>query len=272
MSTNEIKLRVLAFVLGPVVTLCLRFGLKLQELIEVAKGSLVHAAMQRLTAEGAPLRTTALSLMTGVHRKDVDRIRLDAPPPPSQSNLIMKIMGLWQSHPDYITKQGLPRVLSESDEHDEFGALVRRVSKEINPKTIIRELERMSAIERTPRGIRLKDESFVPEGDWQSGWKIAEADMEDFLRCVEENIFTPQQPKHLHARTSYDNIDPAQLPEIKKWLVHEGLLFHQRVREYLSKHDKDTNPYHQFEGPGARVVVSAFSFVDSGKKEDSSDE
>jgi hypothetical protein len=270
--SKDTKLRVLEFVLGPLAALCLRFGLKLQDLIEAAKGALVHSAAERLASEGTLARTTALSLMTGVHRKDVDRIRRDAPPPQSTNNLLMKIMGLWQDHPDFRTKAGLPRVLSDSDDNDEFGALVRTISKEINPRSVLRELERISAVERTPRGLKLIDESFVPQGDWESGWKIAESDMTDFLRCVEQNVFEQHYPKHLHARTSYDNIDPAQLTEIRKWLLQEGLLFHQRVREYLSKFDRDANPYAQFEGPGARVSVSAFSLVEEAPEKDTSHE
>lgn len=80
--------------------------------------------------------------------------------------------------------------------------------------------------------------------------------------AVEKNVLTDPGLPHFHARTEFDNVRPEAVDELKRWFLKEGHLFHNRMREIVSKYDQDVNPDGKFKGRGIRVVFSAFSFMD----------
>jgi hypothetical protein len=194
----------------------------------------------------------------------VQRIELKEPPPVSQADFIMRVTGQWQTDARFVTAEGSPRVLTHGGEKQEFESLVKSVSKEINPSTVLAELERVGAIERSSRGIKLVHQSYVPEGDPESGFKIVSRDITDLISAASENVLESRTPAHLHARTEFDNIRPEALPEIERWLLKEGHQFHARARDFLGQFDQDVNPVGSFKGKGARAVIGAFSFIAPG--------
>ena len=64
-------------------------------------------------------------------------------------------------------------------------------------------------------------------------------------------------------RTSYDNVRPDALPEIKRWMLKHGHETHNQARRFISQYDQDVNPDPKFKGKGVRVVFTAFSNVQS---------
>jgi hypothetical protein len=261
---RPLLLTCLGLLLRPVARFCVRHAIRLPDLIEAAKRSLVEAAYDELRSGGGRANSTRVSLMTGVHRRDVNRIEQNGPPATSQSDFIMRILGQWQTDPDFTTSEGKPRVLGVGGERKEFEALVFSVSKEINPSTILAELERVGAIERSPKGIRLIHKSYVPSGDAEAGFRIISKDIDDLVLAGSENVLDARSPAHLHARTEFDSIRPDAIPEIERWFLKEGHHFHARAREFLGQFDQDVNPVSSFTGKGIRAVVSAFSFIAPG--------
>ena len=171
------------------------------------------------------------------------------------------MVGQWQTDPNYTTAKHLPRVLSIGSENSEFLKLVHSVSKDLNPGTVLFELERVGAVESTPRGVKLTIESYVPKGDPVAGFNIWANDAEDLTATVEENVLSEGDIRQFHARTSYDNVRPDAVPELKLWFGREGHEFHARVRQYVSQFDQDINPDPKFRGKGVRVTFSSFSNV-----------
>ncbi len=262
--------RCLEAVLEPLVRFAIRHSVRLHDLIEILKRLLVRCATEELSARGERCNTTRVSLMTGVHRKDVERVQLNLPPPPSNTDLTMRVIGHWQTNRRFTTADGSPRVLTYHEDDSEFAALVSAISREITPPTVLRELERVGAVERSPRGLRLRHASYVPTGDVESGFKVIGHDINDLLRAGgTENTLEDTYPPHLHARTEYNNIYPPALPEIKEWFLREGHHFHRKAREFLSRFDLDVVPRPQFKGRGTRAVVTAFSYIE--KPEDTRD-
>lgn len=132
------------------------------------------------------------------------------------------------------------------------------VSRELNPATVLYELERSGTIRITPRGAALVSQVFLFKEDPGAALKQLGDDADDLVMAVEENLFGEQDTLHLHIRTEYDNLLRDKLPSLKEWILKQGSLFHRKVREYVSKHDLDLNPALKGEG-GGKLSVTSFS-------------
>lgn len=252
----------LRVMLTPVVRLSLRHSLHLGQLIEILKDVFVDCARRELVAQKELISLSKLSIMTGVHRKDVTRIMRAEEPKRREPHLIGRIMVQWQHHPDFITKAGKPRVLSVEGRLSEFAELVKSVNGEnISAYSVMNEMQRLGAIEKKGATVKLLWSDFVTSVDDESGMRSLSDDINIFSLAVEENLFGKQELKNLHLKTEFDNIPPQYIPEIRSWLLEEGSQFHRRTRDFLCKFDRDTNPGLK-ESPGsARVAMGTFSLA-----------
>jgi hypothetical protein len=249
---------VLRRLLYPAVRVCLRYQIRIQDIQEIMKQVFVDVSVVSMRSAGDKPNASSVSLATGVHRKDVTRLLKNESPSRTKGNVITRIIGQWQHDPRYCRKSGGGRVLSFDKGQGEFARLVSSVSGELNPYSVLKELERMQAACVTPRGIRLES-SFNQKGqDVSTAFDVLAKDSQDLTRAVEENTAQADDIAHLHLRTEFDNVDPGKLNDIRSWLLKEGSLFHRKVRTYLARFDKDINPKNK--RGGSRVVVGAFSF------------
>lgn len=259
---RDIAFKLLAFVLRPAVRFCVRHSLRLQDIIEVSKALLVHAAMEELKNQGLRANNSRISVMTGVHRRDIGSIEQGLSTQGYTKDLVTKVMGAWQTDKRYCTANGSPRVLTYQGNDSEFDRLVYSISTDVNPAAVLAELERSGSVEKRRLGVTLVKGSFIPKGDIQSGFKLASDDADDLTRSVEENLLEEPSLTNLHARTQFDNVRPGGVEEIKLWFLKEGHRLHLNARKFISRYDQDVNPDPKFEGKGVRVVLGTFSYVD----------
>ena len=262
MEDSSPGVRCLRCLLRPVARFCLRHSIKLQDFIEVLKGVMVEVAQEHLCERDIDVSTSRLSVMTGVHRKDVVRFRSGGVGEKKSGDIIKRIIGQWRGNNAFLNSSGKPKVLSFDSAEGEFADLIHSVSRELNPYTLLFELERTGAVERTKRGVKLRARMHLPKGDLKEGLLLLESDTEDLIASVEENLFGDLEIPNLHVKTEYDNVPKSAELEIRKWFIEEGSAFHQRARSYLSAYDRDINPGSGNAEEAIRVVVGAFSRVD----------
>ncbi|MCB9030411.1 MAG: hypothetical protein H6619_05110 [Deltaproteobacteria bacterium] len=248
----------LALILRPVARFCVRHNLRLRDLTEVAKIVFVDVAAEELKEKTSKINVSRISLATGMHRQDVKRIYRDNKRKDYSPGYITLVMGQWLQDENYITSSGKPRVLTCEGEDSEFYELVRYVTGDVHPGTVLFQLEQMGAVEKTSRGLKLKKQVFTPKGDSQEAYKLYAKDSYHLMNSVEENIEQDAEFPNLHIRTDYDNISKSDIPKIREWLVNEGSRFHQKARKFLAKYDLDINPKKNKEG-GGHVVITSFS-------------
>ncbi|MBN8550247.1 MAG: hypothetical protein J0M12_13090 [Deltaproteobacteria bacterium] len=140
---------------------------------------------------------------------------------------------------------------------------------DLNPYTVLFELERIGAVERTRGGVKLVSRLYNPQGDSVAAMGLLASDMSDLMLAVEENVEGGGNVAvpNLHIKTEYDNIPASKISEIREWCLREGSAFHQRVRNYLSQHDRDITAQPSGKDGTVRVAVGAFSRVEVLKSE-----
>ncbi len=265
--SKEILIKTLHTILRPVVRFAIKHSLYLHDLIDCAKIVFIQIAREILEEEGQAATDSRVSVMTGVHRRDVRILSQSGMVPIKERNLAMLVMGAWQTDLQFLTKENKPKVLSFGTIDSDFYKLVQKLSVDVNPATILAELERVGAVEKSRAGVRLIVQSYAPRKDLAHGYELLSQDSEYLMQSVAENLETEVQPPNLHARTEYDKVRKSAIPEIKRWLLVEGHKLHQRARSFISRFDQDINPPKQLE-ENAKVVLGSFSLVRDAEKEE----
>lgn len=258
---DPLRKKALQLLLRPIVRFCMRGSNPIQDFIDLAKVVFVEIAADEIQRGGGKANVSRISVLTGLHRRDVTKIhRDDAEPIRSSPSLLTRVIGLWEAAEAFTTKTRKPRTLTCNGDNSEFYHLVRSVSTNIKPGSILSEMERMGLVERSSRGVRLSKRVQTCGGDPEKLFDLLSRDVDTLITAVEENIFTEGESPNLHIRTEYDNIYKSDLPAIRAWILEEGKEFHRRVREFLSRYDKDITSRPSGEA-GATVAVGAFSLI-----------
>ena len=157
-------------VLRPLVRIMLAQGVTFTYLAELMKGLFVEVAEKEFRIGDKPPSDSRISLVTAVHRKDVNRLRqtLDGPttPVPSVVSLGAQLVALWMGDDRYTNSAGqplpLPRFASEGGEIS-FEGLVASVNSDIRSRVVLDEWQRLGVVHfDDQRRVCLNVSAFVP--------------------------------------------------------------------------------------------------------------
>ncbi|MCV6597584.1 MAG: hypothetical protein OIF40_10945 [Mangrovicoccus sp.] len=154
---NSDDLQALGALFKPLARLMIELGIPLRDGLEVLKLALVDSAYERAPDASA----SHVSLLTGVHRKDLKRFE-QAPPPPRQTVAAAKVLTLWQNDSDFLDGDA-PRALPRGGDHG-FDALVRRAKVDAAPATVLSVLQTAGAVADRNGLITFLTATLVPEG------------------------------------------------------------------------------------------------------------
>ena len=257
----EEKEKLFKVMLKPALRFCLRNTFGIRKVFEIIRSLLIELAVEELRASGEKVNVSRLSVLTGMSRREVTRIYRDDEPVTSPPMLVQRVSNRWQQHPNFLTKAKKPRVLTYKGEDSEFAALVRMVSTDVKPGTMLSQLERLGMVEKTKHGLKLKEQVEFFTKDPRKGLELLSKDASTLIQAGEENLFRPRDTRNLHLHTEFDNIYHEDVPAIRQWIFERGQLFHRHVRDYLSNFDKDVSG-DQGKAAGAKVIVGAFSWTE----------
>lgn len=177
--------------LEPIASLALARGVKLPALIDQLKIAMVRAALA--DAPGAEPSDSRLAVMTGVHRKDLRRIRTTGRPnAPGGHSIATQVFARWRADPRFLTGRGQPRQLPRSAADPaapSFDALVASITRDVHPRAVLDELLRLALVEPV-RGdrLRLRQAAFVPASDDDAMLALAVDNLGDHAAAVAANL------------------------------------------------------------------------------------
>ncbi|WP_273426093.1 DUF6502 family protein [Curvibacter lanceolatus] len=159
----------LQVVLRPLARLMIDNGLQLGPMVELLKKALVDESVRAYALEGKASTDSRISVLTGVHRKDVKRLRDEPSVKIDDVPIATQVVSRWISDPRYLTAEKLPRQLPRTARmssvgEPDFTTLVAEVSKDVGARAILEELERLGVVDVNEDGvISLRATAFVPE-------------------------------------------------------------------------------------------------------------
>lgn len=161
----EVVLAAVLKALQPLVRLLLRHGVTYTALAAAMKRVFLDAARAELAQRGMPQTDSAITLLSGVHRRDVRtllRSAAEAPAAPASQGLASEVVARWLQDAEFRQRNGRPRVLPRGGGPGSFDALVAQVSHDVRPRALLDELKRLGVAEEDDGGVRLVAEAFTP--------------------------------------------------------------------------------------------------------------
>jgi hypothetical protein len=184
-------------VLQPLVRLLVRNGVTYTVLAAALKRLFLQAAQQELAQRGMASTDSAVSLLSGVHRRDVRGLTRAAPESTAPSSpsapsphlgLAAQVVARWMNEPEFGNAQGQTRVLPKSGGAGSFDALVAGVSRDVRPRAVLDELLRLGVVQDTEAGLVLEGTGFAPrQGFEEMSWLFA-ANLQDHAAAAVANL------------------------------------------------------------------------------------
>lgn len=189
-------------VLRPLVRLLLHHGFTYQALAAALKRVFLEEGQRELNRRGMAVTDSALTLLTGVHRRDVRTLTRDEAAPRASASdgapaalatppasLAAEVVGRWMHARRYVDKAGHPKVLSRgAGERASFDELVAGLSRDVRPRAVLDELVRLGVAEETPSGVRLLAEGFAPRRGHDEMQSLFAANAHDHLAAAVANL------------------------------------------------------------------------------------
>jgi hypothetical protein len=243
-------------IVQPAVQYCLKKGHTIRELLEAAREVFVEEASKELAKVGEKGNVSRIAVITGLQRPVVKACLTDTSEAKAAS-LSSRVINSWRTNKKFKGKNNQPRILSCDGDKSEFAALVRTVSKDIHPGTVLFDLKRQGLAEITDSGAKLssqKDKKSVDAAYRQIG-----EESRDFISAMLDNIeANSETPPNYQVSSTFDNMDEMDLISIRERLNETLSNFQDQVEKVLSEYDLDTHPDPTKNG-GKIVVVGIYT-------------
>lgn len=221
--------------LKPLVRMLMHFGIGYPYLTELLKSVFVEVAEQSFPPPSGKKQTDSrVNLLTGVHRKDVRRLRHDEPEkslPSRNVSLGAQLVACWLSDAEYVDSNGNPRPLPRfaKDAHDaSFESLVEMVGRgDIRAAVVLDELLRLDIVSNDGDVIALKTSAFIPQQSLEDKAFFFGKNLHDHTAAICENLIAAQGQNtspFIDRCVYYDGLTNESIDELRE--LSEELAMH----------------------------------------------
>jgi len=197
--------------LRPLIRLLLSHGISFQVFSELVKSAYVKVAETEFRLASKPQTGSRISLLTGIHRREINRLRNE---PVTELNLSQHssmsalLLTIWSGVPEYLDKHALPVPLprTNKDGGPSFESLVQSVSKDFRARVVLDEWLRQGivSLDEDDR-VHLAADAFVQPQD------------------IEEKTFYFGQNIHDHMAATVHNLAGNKPPFLERCVYHDKL-------------------------------------------------
>jgi hypothetical protein len=242
--------------LRPLIRLMLHNSVQYPYLADLLKLTYVEEAT-RMPVPGKGQTDSRVSMLTGIHRLDVKRLRneivtgKDAPPP--SVSLGAQAVMQWTTRPEYLDSKGrplpLPR-LARSGGPVSFESLVQSISKDIRPRVVLDEWLRLgiARVDEQDRVVLVTD-AFVPSHGLDEKLFYLGKNVHDHLGACEHNLTRPDAPPVLERSVYFDHLSEESadiLAAHARQLASQAMqAFGKKAMELQEKDSQDNSARHR---------------------------
>ncbi len=203
----------LARLLRPLVRLFIRCGITFPALCNLLRELYINVAEYDFALPGKSQTDSRVSLLTGIHRKEVARLRGAGAPVsvvPASISRTSRIMARWLSAPEFTDAAGHPlalsRVAEASAKAPSFETLVTSVTRDVRPRAVLDEwLDRgLVAVDVEDRVV-LTEAAFVPAGGSDQQLYYFGRNLHDHVAAAVANVLG-EQPRFMERAVHYDGL------------------------------------------------------------------
>jgi Family of unknown function (DUF6502) len=187
-SRPQLILDSVLHVMRPLARLLMRNGVPYPAFSLALKRVFLEAAQAELANQQMPTTDSAVTLLSGVHRRDVRNLTRGAAPARESGHeplgLVGQVVARWMSEAPYLDAAGAPRGLMRNDARNDersskrasgrigerkshaaradFDALVASVSSDVRPRAMLDEMLRLGVVTESAGSLHLVAAGFAP--------------------------------------------------------------------------------------------------------------
>lgn len=221
--------------------------------------ALMNAAIE---AQGPEVSDSRISVMTGLHRKDVRRLRSSAPSVDGRktANRLALLIGHWATAPDFQGTDDRPRALlrETTEEGPGFDELVRLVRLDAAPGTMLQALLDQGAVTEDPDArYHLTLNALVPGAGSKELVAAYRATLTAHMTAATQNLLAGEgDPRHFDRVVRYSHLSDASVAELDALARTEAQALLERLNaraRELQDQDADQNARGRF-AAGAYIL------------------
>jgi Family of unknown function (DUF6502) len=265
-------------IMRPLVRLMLRKGVTYTMFTDVLKEVFVNVAHREFRLDDKVPTDSRISLLTGVHRKDVRRLRSESDTAtaalPENITLGAQLVNEWTRSPPFCSEPGqalaLPRLASVGGDCS-FDALVAKVSTDIRGRVVLDEWLRLGVVRLDDQDrVHLEAQAFVPQKGFDEKAAYFGHNLHDHACAAVHNLSGEGLP-FFERSVHYDALTPASVDTLREAVTQDGmqtLLAFSRLAAELENTDEPSHEQRQ------RITVGLYFYSeatdpDSSKAADS---
>lgn len=228
-NPNPALVTAIRWLLRPVVQLLIHYQVTYPYLAQLLKSLYLEVAEQDFPVAGKRLTDSRLSLLTGVHRKDVRRLRYEgesSKPQAAPASLGAQVISAWLSLPGYCNELGSPLPLYRLARQGEpsFDTLVEKVGKQdLRSRSLLDEWLRLGLVRvDEEERVHLLQEAFIPGEDLADKLYFLGHNLHDHIQAAAENAMGEQAP-HFERAVYYNNLTPESVAQLGAYAEAQGM-------------------------------------------------
>lgn len=270
MNSNELLFAAIRKLLRPLIHILVKNGVPYGAFIDIAKPLYVDSAAHIIESEGNKVTNTRISTVTGLSRKEVQRLKEDSEINDvwafDRYNRAARVVAGWVRDTRFSDRQGQPAILPYDEGPASFHALVTAFSGDIPARTILEELLQANVVKRLNDGrIQLLSRAYIPAGNQAEKLGILGNDVAGLINTIAHNIYSQEKP-FFQRKVYYDNLPEETIPRLQAILNERGQALIEDLDQWMSAHDRDTNP--NIDGSGRKAAGIGIYYFENDPPEE----
>lgn len=240
--------------LRPIASLLLKCGMTWREFADVSKSVFIAVAGEDFGLHGRPTNVSRVSILTGVSRKEVGRVRAllekESDPLPNKTTDATRVLSGWHQDPEFLGPDGSPRLLPMDGEGASFTTLWQRYGGDVPVTSMRKELERAGAITVLPDGMLRAERRYFMPRHFDPQWILNAGGMlRDLGSSITHNLDVgagagggDPPARRFIGRATNESVDVAAMPEFTAFVEQHGQEFLERMDQWLTAHEARPRP------------------------------
>jgi len=269
---SDALLRPVRRLLRPLVRLLIQGGVTFPVLADLLRGLYVEVAAHELLNHPRAQTDSRISLLTGIHRKEIRRWRAathESEAVPPVITRTSQIMARWLRHAEYIDAEGRPRPLPRLPRPEggpSFESLVQSVTSDVRPRAVLDDwLNHGIVTVDAADQVMLDTAAFVPRPGSGEQLFYFGRNLHDHLSAAAANVTAAGPAPFVERAAHYDDLSPATVARLEAMgrdaaqrLLSE---FNGQALDLLDANDRELASAPQT--PRRRLNLGIYLFVDN---------
>ncbi|MGJ8625384.1 MAG: DUF6502 family protein [Sulfitobacter sp.] len=235
----------LAALLGPLAQAMIAHGVTIGTANEALKNALLQAAVAN---SGTEMSDSQASLLTGIHRKDIKRLRHadEDETPRRSSNAAALVISHWATDPEFQSSSGAPLNVPRTGGTSTpgFDSIVRKSRVDMAPGTVLNALlEQEIVIQLEDDTYKLLTRTFLPKPGSLEQVAAYQATLSAHIVAATQNLLSDENVKrHFDRVVRYSHLSQASVEALQEIASTKAQALLQEINEYaqdMQNNDQD---------------------------------